>query len=608
MYKSIKKKILFISISFTLIMGLLVAGISYSMFYHYNKNNLTHSTELNVQHITDAINEESDNIETLVRWCQLNVRLLPYQLYGDNSGNSRRELYDRLNTQYGSVDSTGYIQRLVVSNFSDYYIQIVPATYSTTADVPAVIMEQDYFYPALESSDWDFSMGLVNDPLIRGTKPVLPIIRPIYHPYNSTVLGWLLVELQPALFCDAIKTYSIDSDSSFYLTVSDKVYAYDNGSLSLLEEPLWDARAVQRELLYADTTISTSTADGHTQYVTRPLNLNGCYITQSIPSATFFVQLNSFVYVIGFIALLVILAGLAYTLYLNRTVNRPIERILSRIKKISAGDFTADPTIEWNNEFGDIGKGINELSGSVTKLIATRIEIENEKRQYEYQMLQSQINPHFLYNTLNSIKWMASIQNATGIPEMTTALSRLLKSIAKDERQRVPIQAELAFLNDYYTIQKYRYGGTITMAVDTEDETLTQNEILRFTLQPIVENAIFHGIEPKGAAGHIAIRIYQSDEGDVCIDITDDGVGMDEATIAGLLTDEKKNASNFFKDIGISNVHKRLQYEYGACYGLSFVSEVGHFTTATVTLPKKPCENEASQPDISGGNKKCISY
>ena len=595
MHKSIKKKILSISILFSLIMGLLVAGISYMVFYHYNKNNLTHSTELNVQHITDAINEETDNITSLVRWCQINSKLFPYNLYGDNSSNSRRTLYERLNDQYSSADSTGYIQRLVVSNFSDYYIQIVQASYSTTMDVPAVIMAQDFFSPALESDAWDLSMGFIDDPLMRGSKPVLPVIRPIYHPYNSTVIGWLLLELQPAIFCDALENYAIDSESSFFVTIVDKVYAYEDGSLQLMEQVPWDASAAQRELLYADTTISDSTIDGHTRYVTRPLNLNDCYITQSIPSGSSFVQISSFFYVILSIALMVILAGLGYTLYLNHIVNRPLERILSRIKTVSAGDFSPDPDIEWDNEFGDIGKGINELSISVQHLIDSRIEIENEKREYEYQMLQSQINPHFLYNTLNSIKWMASIQNATGIPEMTTALSRLLKSIAKDSRQRVPIREELAFLDDYYIIQKYRYGGSITMDVKIEDETLCQNEILRFTLQPIVENAIFHGIEPKGAAGQISICVYRNDKGDVCIDITDDGIGMDQTTIEGLFKSDKKNTSNFFKDIGISNVHKRLQFEYGEHYGLSFVSEIGQFTTATVTLPDKICEEESEQ-------------
>ncbi len=594
---SIKKKILMISITFSLIMGLLVAGISYSIFYHYNKNNLMHDAELNVSHITDAINTDAEPILSLVRWCQVNTKLLPYQLYGDNSGNSRRSLYERLNDQYNSIirsSSAGYVQRMVVSNFSDYYIQIVSASYSTTANVPSILMEQDYFDGALYSPTLDLSMGFVDDPLMRGEKPVLPIIRPIYHPYNSSVLGWVMVELQPEFFTNAIRDYAYDSENSFYLTIADQVYAYRQGSLVLLDAPLWDSRTVENELLFSDTTVSVSSADGRTQYVTRPLNLPDCYITQSVPSGSSFLRLSSFMYVIGSIALLIILAGLVYTFYLNRLVNRPIERILARTKKISAGDFSADPAIEWDNEFGDIGRGINDLSENVKRLIDTQIRIENEKRDYEYQMLQSQINPHFLYNTLNSIKWMASIQHATGIPEMTTALSRLLKNIAKDERVRVPLRAELSFLDDYYTIQKYRYGGSITMQVRVDSDALLNNEILRFTLQPIVENAIFHGIEPKGAAGEIDIHVYENGSGDVCVDVTDDGVGMDEATLCSILTDETKNKSNFFKDIGISNVHKRLQYEYGEAYGLSFASEPNVYTTATVTLPPLVCAPEDS--------------
>ena len=601
MKKSIKKKILFISISFTLIMGLLVAGISYSMFYHYNKNNLRRTTEVNVQHITDAINEQTDSISQLVRWCQLNARLLPYQLHGDNSSDARNNLYENLNIQYNSSDSTHYLQRLVVSNFSDYFIQIVPASYATAANVPSIIMAQDYFETAVYSDEWDFSMGIVDDPLIRSSKPVLPILRPIYHPYNSSVLGWVLADLQPALFCDVLEDYAVASDSTFYVTIDQHVYVYEDHALSEITDVPWQAEALSGETLYDDTWVYPSANGSPTQYVTRPLHLANCYITQSIPTFGIFPKVNSFFNILAWMILLVIFSGLCYTLYLDRTVNRPVNILLKRLKCISGGDFSADPMIEWSNEFGDIGRGINELSGSVQKLIDARIEIENEKREYEYQMLQSQINPHFLYNTLNSIKWMASIQNATGIPEMTTALSRLLKSIAKDSRQRVPLQTELDFLNDYYTIQKYRYGGTITMDVQITENSLLENEILRFTLQPIVENAIFHGIEPKGAAGTIVIRVYESDQQQVCIDITDDGVGMDEATLSGLLTNETKYASNFFRDIGISNVHKRLQYEYGDTYGLSFTSEIGVFTTATITLPHKRCDSDCSHPESLGG-------
>ena len=144
-------------------------------------------------------------------------------------------------------------------------------------------------------------------------------------------------------------------------------------------------------------------------------------------------------------------------------------------------------------------------------------------------MLQNQINPHFIYNTLNSIKWMATIQHAPGIAEMTMALSRLLKSVSKGSERLVPLQEEFALLNDYFTIQQYRYGGTITLDVTyIEDERLTQSCLIpRFTLQPIVENAIFHGIEPKGCAGSLTLTVaHDPANGDVLIDLNDDGVGM----------------------------------------------------------------------------------
>ena len=145
-------------------------------------------------------------------------------------------------------------------------------------------------------------------------------------------------------------------------------------------------------------------------------------------------------------------------------------------------------------------------------------------------MLQSQINPHFIYNTLNSIKWMSTIQGSTGISEMTTALAKLLKSISKGTRLMVPIEEELSLLEDYFTIQSYRYGGTITMDIQVDEDSLLQFQIIKFTLQPLVENAIFHGVEPKGS-GHILIHVFfekltEEGEPSIRIDVTDDGIGM----------------------------------------------------------------------------------
>lgn len=174
-----------------------------------------------------------------------------------------------------------------------------------------------------------------------------------------------------------------------------------------------------------------------------------------------------------------------------------------------------------------------------------------------------------------------------GIAEMTLALSRLLKNISKGTTMQVTIRQEFDLLNDYFTIQKYRYGGTITMDYVITDQTLLDNVIPRFSLQPIVENAIFHGIEPKGQAGNIVIRLFAPDAQTVQIDVRDNGVGISPEKLQELLTDNTPDRGSFFRNVGVSNVHKRLQYTYGEAFGLRITSETGAFTTVSTLLPRK---------------------
>ena len=222
--------------------------------------------------------------------------------------------------------------------------------------------------------------------------------------------------------------------------------------------------------------------------------------------------------------------------------------------------------------------------------MTTRLEDEKQKKDLEYKVLQSQINPHFIYNTLNSIKWMATIQGASGISEMTTALAKLLKSISKGTSLLVPIREELSLLNDYFTIQSYRYGGTITLEVRVEEGFLYDCQILKFTLQPLVENAIFHGIEPKGT-GSIRILVKQElSEGlppGICISVTDNGIGMSREKADQILSTNEDSSADFFREIGVSNVQKRLQYEFGSAYGITIDSVEGEYTTMCIHIPQK---------------------
>ena len=212
-----------------------------------------------------------------------------------------------------------------------------------------------------------------------------------------------------------------------------------------------------------------------------------------------------------------------------------------------------------------------------------RIAAEKEKNDLEYKKLQSQINPHFIYNTLNSIKWMATVQGSEGIAEMTTALAKLLKSLSKGTSITVPIREELSLLRDYCTIQSYRYGGTIGVDIRVDDPAIEDFGIVRFTLQPLVENAIFHGIEPKGS-GHIDVHLFFEDDL-IRIDVIDDGVGMSPEKAEAILKNGSESKSEFFRELGVYNVNRRLQFEYGDRAGIAINSTEGAGTTMTVRIP-----------------------
>ncbi len=200
---------------------------------------------------------------------------------------------------------------------------------------------------------------------------------------------------------------------------------------------------------------------------------------------------------------------------------------------------------------------------------------------------------------------MATIQHAPGIAEMVTAFARLTKSISKGTQKLVPLQEELALLNDYFTIQQYRYGGALEIEVSRiESETLCRDCMIpRFTLQPLVENAIFHGLEPKGGHGSVLLDISTDpDTGDVLLRITDDGVGMPPEQVAHLLDEPAEGAEKAekFRHVGLWNVNRRIRYSFGEGYGLTIESEEDVGTEVTIRLPYQQ-KGDTHAADITGG-------
>ena len=276
--------------------------------------------------------------------------------------------------------------------------------------------------------------------------------------------------------------------------------------------------------------------------------------------------------------------GLGLSLVISRPLTASISRLTRRLEVISTGNFDRDYSIETDDEIGEIGKQINAMSSRISELMESRIQGEQEKRDLEIKMLQAQINPHFLYNTLDSIKWIATMQRNSGIVQVVTSLSSLLKNMAKGFNEKVTLKQELDFLQNYVTIEKIRYIELFDVEIKVDDPTLYDAKLIKLTLQPIVENAIFSGIEPSGRSGLIQIHVYTKGEV-LFLTITDNGIGISPENIEKLLSDTSRITKNHMSGIGLPNVDRRIKLVYGEDYGISIKSEIDQYTKVTISLP-----------------------
>ena len=281
-----------------------------------------------------------------------------------------------------------------------------------------------------------------------------------------------------------------------------------------------------------------------------------------------------------------LLSAAGITVILTMYLTKPIQLLINRIKKISENDFSIDPEIEKSNdEIGSIGKVVNEMSANISTLLKETRDMYEEKKNTEIALLQTQVNPHFLYNTLNSIQWMAEIQKNTGIVEITRSLINLLRNIAEISGDKILLEDEIRLLEDYVSIQSIRFMGIFELR-NLIDPDLYGYRIVKFTLQPIVENAIIHGIQPTGKFGIITLSAEEHSKY-LDIIVEDSGEGMSKTEIDEILFTKKQKDKTSLNKIGVSNVHTRLQLIYGNDCGLFYESKAGVFTRVTIRILKE---------------------
>ena len=288
------------------------------------------------------------------------------------------------------------------------------------------------------------------------------------------------------------------------------------------------------------------------------------------------------VYLISAIVLFAL--ALLISVLLSRTLTRPLTNLKESMAEVQKGHFdNATFVMEGENEISSLGRSFNIMTDRIQKLMEENVQEQRLKRKSELKVLQAQVNPHFLYNTLDSIIWMAEGKKNQEVVLMTSALAKLLRQSISNEQEIVTIQNEIGYTQSYLTIQKMRYRDQLEFEIDVDREIL-HKKIVKLVIQPLVENAIYHGIKYLDGKGMLWITGAQVGA-NIVLSVRDNGIGMEEDTLKHILEKKpcEKNKKN--NGVGVHNVHNRLQLYYGKKYGLSYKSVRGIGTTVFITIP-----------------------
>lgn len=277
-----------------------------------------------------------------------------------------------------------------------------------------------------------------------------------------------------------------------------------------------------------------------------------------------------------------ILIFIIFTFLYFRNIINPLNGLISKMRNLESLDFNNEIELDGDLEILELKKSYNEMIRKINILVEERAMKEKEVREEEIKALQAQINPHFIYNTLNSIRLMARVSNVKPIEKMIDAFMKLLSSIYKNTNATITLEDEIENVYNYIHIMKVRFNDDILVEVDTT-ENAKKLFICKFLLQPVVENSILYRINGLDRKGKIIIKSYIEGEF-LIIKIIDNGYVLDKTSMINLF-EENKNHNKDFYIMGIANINKRIKLNYGNKYGLEIKSEKDKYTCVKFYLP-----------------------
>ena len=273
---------------------------------------------------------------------------------------------------------------------------------------------------------------------------------------------------------------------------------------------------------------------------------------------------------------------------ISRSIYAPIKRLHDVTTTITKNDLQVLVTNDNVDEITELGMSFNIMIAKIRELLQAKIKEQENLKKAELRALQAQINPHFLYNTLDTIIWMAEAQKTDQVVEIVSALSSFFRISLSKGRDWITVGEEIERTKSYLTIQRMRYRDIMDFKIEADEQVLN-NTVLKLILQPLVENALYHGIKNKRSGGTITVRAKQHNGDEVLLEVEDDGIGFTPDKLDQLQAELNDDSGelNFESGFGIGNVNKRIRLYYGKQYGLTVESEYNVGTCAMLIIPAR---------------------
>lgn len=286
----------------------------------------------------------------------------------------------------------------------------------------------------------------------------------------------------------------------------------------------------------------------------------------------------------------IIIASVLVNIIVTDSITKPIRVLCDKTAMVAKGDFTTRTTCENHDELSILSDSFNDMASKLEQQVQS-IKLEQQNlRHMESKLLQTQINPHFLYNTLDTIIWLIEGDKNKEAIDMVVSLSEFFRIVVSRGKDFITIREEEIHINSYLQIQQSRYKDILDYEINIPEE-LYGYQILKLTLQPLIENSLYHGIKMLRAKGKITVTAEIMDDV-ICFHVIDNGVGMDEEKLNALREEIEMTGNKQSTGFGVANVNKRIKLNYGNTYGLEIRSKKGEGTDFTIKIPARLVENE----------------